>query len=118
MYKHQKERLQICLDSDDVRYLIDFAHDHGANNASQAISKLIYDHQRMKDTIEKIKEAQKKQQQEQTYKEVRQEQMVNKEKWAFLREGKPDVSENKISIESTKQKKVKQKPDGSFEYVS
>lgn len=117
MYKHQKERLQICLESDDVRYLVDFAHDHGANNASQAINKLIYDHQRMKDTIEKIKDAQKKQQIEPTYKEVREEQMGNKEKWAWLRQGKPDESKSTITVETSKQKKVKQNPDGSFEYV-
>jgi hypothetical protein len=81
MIKRQKERIQICLDQEQVRYIEKWAQILGdAKNYSEAISKILYDHETKTQAIENLKDRAKKLVESKPYQEVREIQIEQNEK--------------------------------------
>lgn len=112
MLKRQKERLQICLSQEQVRYLDQWAQILGeCKNYSEVISKILYDHETKTRAIENIKERARSAAEEKSYKEVREDQLKTNQnamddpKWKFLKEYQHapiDNSKSKINFTKVK----------------
>lgn len=113
MLKKQKERIQICLSQEQIRYLDQWAQILGdCKNYSEAISKILYDHETKSRAIETLRERAAIAAGKKSYEEIRNDQIaedlktpMDKPMWDFLKQYQHapiDKSKNKVKFTKVK----------------